>query len=187
MILLIIAVAFIVLYFILVIFNISLIMQRERQHEKNLINLMYTYDLPGNIKNTFCIICQKRTTHTFEYRMAQNFNSFFELSSVGFSLMTFLSCILKNENINILQTEIDDVGILIISFMSIVFLVIALHVSPRRVANEFIVVAQLEDRIVNKMLNEVEIYSSLPIEECMKITEEYLNEIAIAEKSIRYN
>lgn len=192
MILLIIAIAFILAFYAKVMINNSYIIKNQRKQGENLLGLVLSFNVPECIKNTFEIICMKKVNHTIAYLTSKKFNVFFEFSGVFLSLLTFLSCIFKVEEFESLylyyfSSQSNEVGTLIISFLSITFVIIALYVSPKRMASEYVILSRLEERILNKMISELEMYQTLTNDDCIGISQDYLNQIANAEENILKN
>jgi hypothetical protein len=114
----------------------------------------------------------------------QIINKVFGFLSIVFSLITFISCIINY--FDVYMSDKDNILItLIVSFFSILCVIIALYSSPNRRINDYIFAWRIEERTINEMIAEMDTYNTLSQDACKKKAREYMNRISSVEENIK--
>lgn len=186
MILFYVSIFFIILIGILVIIYYKQTNKRHKNRRDEAIKLLEAYgEIPLCLKNTYLIINQRRYEHIMTFFNFQLVNKVFGFLSVILSLITFISCILKCLDCVYCFKKYDDIAVLIVSFLSILCVIIALYASPNRRVNDYINAWRIDERTINEMTAEMDTYSTLPLNECVEKAEKYIERISSAEESIK--
>ncbi|MFR2096556.1 hypothetical protein [Eubacterium sp.] len=131
------------------------------------------------VKQSYLIICQRRYEHIMTFFNFQLINKVFGFLSVVFSLLSFSSYTLEALAIS------NDLSSLLVSFLSIVCVIIALYASPNRRVVDYINAWRVDEKIVNEITANFENILNQDEIEQSKIMQEYLEQLSIAEQNIK--
>lgn len=136
------------------------------------------------VKQSYLIICQRRYEHIMTFFNFQLINKVFGFLSVVFSLLSFSSYTLEALTISN-DFLINDLSSLLVSFLSIVCVIIALYASPNRRVVDYINAWRVDEKIVNEITANFENILNQDEIEQSKIMQEYLEQLSIAEQNIK--
>lgn len=169
MILLYVSLFFLLLVGVLVAIYYNQTNKRHKERRDEAIRLIEEYkDIPICLKNTYSLINQRRYEHIMTFFNFQLINKVSGFLSVIFSLITFVSGIIKYFDTCITWKQFDDLAVLAVSFLSILCVITALYASPSRRVVEYISAWRIDERTINEMTAEMDTYSSLTEEESKK-------------------
>lgn len=114
----------------------------------------------------------------------QLINKVFGFLSVVFSLLSFASYTLEALNTQSLFLT-NNLSNLLVSFLSIVCVIIALYASPNRRVVDYINAWRIDERIINEITANLGNILSLDELEQSRIMQEYLQQLSIAEENIK--
>ena len=159
--------------------------QRHKERLKTAEDFINEYDAASKcVKQSYLIICQRRYEHIMTFFNFQLINKVFGFLSVVFSLLSFASYTLEALNTQSLFLT-NNLSNLLVSFLSIVCVIIALYASPNRRVVDYINAWRIDEKIINEITANLGNILSLDELEQSRTMQEYLQQLSIAEENIK--